>query len=301
MLEHRAYAGEILASFWAKTPFDAKSAPDDTQDRYDTSAFGHRSHLRQAHAMTMWKAVGRPRRSKLKRPPEAFDISKQLHGTQQSRTVHCMVEFGDGLTRLNWGKFQFTLNGGSMIRLKVTLGLRSLWAASFDERRAGVWPAAATQSLLLEVDLGTQPTETPTPVPPTPTAAPTAVPTDAPTAVPTLDVPIAVPRTMTSSVVHGSADAGGRAPCRRTTARLRRPPGFGGCALRQQEPLRCARRRWLDDHRPGAATAEDSLESFGIDSPFNWKSQEQGQALAARQRMAGPRVAWNWPPPTALT
>jgi hypothetical protein len=135
----------------------------------------------------------------------------------------------------------------------LTLALGGLLLAPM-----GVW--AADPEPALEVDLGSQPTETPTPVPPTPTAVPTEVPTAAPT-----DPPTAGPTAQLTPAV--SAVPADSSPAAATNQDLGDVRFDKGQAMPAEDGLMII--------APGAATAEDSLESFGIDSPFNWKNQEK--------------------------
>jgi hypothetical protein len=123
-------------------------------------------------------------------------------------------------------------------------------------------PAAKDDSEpVLEVDLGGHPTDTPTAAPtatPPPTAAPTEAPTEAPTAV-----------EGAAAALSGSAEldlAPSPAP---TPGPDLRQPSFDK-AMPDEDGLMII--------APGAASPEDSLESFGIDSPFNWKGR-QGRTL----------------------
>ncbi len=107
---------------------------------------------------------------------------------------------------------------------------------------------------VLEVDLG-QPEATATPLPPTPvptaTEAPTAAPTPLPTEAATAGTELPAP---TASPTPGA---------REDLDKVR----FDAAGEGAEDGLMII--------APGAASPEDSLESFGIDSPFNWKSRER--------------------------
>jgi hypothetical protein len=114
---------------------------------------------------------------------------------------------------------------------------------------------AADAEPVLEVDLGGKPTDTATvtpvptdtPVPPTPTAAPTvdaSVP-DSPTAAADL-----------SASASAQETPSGEADLKQVTFEKGQQGEDGLMII-----------------APGAASPEDSLESFGIDSPFNWRAR----------------------------
>jgi hypothetical protein len=141
-----------------------------------------------------------------------------------------------------------------MALLKGSLGLAVLVVLA---RPVALWPADAEPAL--EVDLAPQATATATPAPPTPTAVPTEVPTQVPTAVPTqalTPAPTALPQASSSTAKPGDL---GEVNFDKSQA----PEAEDGLMI----------------IAPGAATAEDSLESFGIDSPFNWKSSKERATL----------------------
>lgn len=107
---------------------------------------------------------------------------------------------------------------------------------------------------VLEVDLGaSEPTATP--VPPTATPVP---PTEVPTLVPTVTVlqtPVAV-------VTVAAADDLGKVH-------------FSNGAAAADAVSKGGSEDGLMIIAPGAASPEDSLESFGIDSPYNWKNRDR--------------------------
>jgi hypothetical protein len=114
---------------------------------------------------------------------------------------------------------------------------------------------APTEEPAVEVDLGPQATATP--MPPTATAVPTAAPVSVPTA------------TVEASAAPAS-------PSAKAAQDLNDVRFDKGHVMEAEDGLMII--------APGAATAEDSLESFGIDSPFNWKNNgkavlEPGKAV----------------------
>lgn len=111
--------------------------------------------------------------------------------------------------------------------------------------------AAAAEEEVLEVDLG-EAEPTATPVPPTATAAPTQAPTEAPTPEPTA----------TAVAEQTPAAEASPTPAGADLDKVRFDGGEGG-----EDGLMII--------APGAASPEDSLESFGIDSPFNWKGRDR--------------------------
>lgn len=111
--------------------------------------------------------------------------------------------------------------------------------------------ADAAAEEVLEVDLG-EPEATPTVAPtPVPIAEATPVPTAAPSADPT-----AIPTPVASAEPTKAADDLGQVR-------------FDGAESAQ------GAEDGLMIIAPGAASPEDSLESFGIDSPFNWKGRDR--------------------------
>jgi hypothetical protein len=126
------------------------------------------------------------------------------------------------------------------------------------------WAAeAASEEPAIEVDLGPQAT----PTPPPPTA--TAVPTLAPTAVPVATAAEAVAAVPASPAAKAAQDLN--------------DVRFDKGQTQDSE-------NGLMIIAPGAATAEDSLESFGIDSPFNWKNNgkavlDPGKAVAGEEAL----------------
>jgi hypothetical protein len=122
---------------------------------------------------------------------------------------------------------------------------------------------AADAEPVLEVDLGAKPTDTATvtpvptdtPAPPTATAAPTLAPTDEPTAgAASAESPAAAADL--SPAASAEAAPGGEPDLKQVT--------FGKGQQGEDGLMIIA---------PGAASPEDSLESFGIDSPFNWRAR----------------------------
>lgn len=120
--------------------------------------------------------------------------------------------------------------------------------------------AADSAEPVLEVDLGGG---TPTPQPSPVAGVPTAAPTEAPTALP---APASNPVTPTTgSVAPGPVAEAQPRPAPSPTADLKQP-FFGKSKPDDDDGLMII--------APGAASPEDSLESFGIDSPFNWKERQ---------------------------
>jgi hypothetical protein len=114
--------------------------------------------------------------------------------------------------------------------------------------------AAEAPEPVLEVDLGGQPTDTPspvptaTPLPPTPTALPSPAPEAA------------------AKPLSASAELDlGPSPSPTPPAEDLKQPRFDK-AMPEEDGLMII--------APGAASPEDSLESFGIESPFNWKDRQ---------------------------
>lgn len=126
-----------------------------------------------------------------------------------------------------------------------------LWLQGSQARSAEA-VATAEAEPALEVDLGPQATATP--LPPTATPQPTEAPTAAPSAT-------AVPST---AAVTPKAES----PTAKPKQDLGEVRFDKGQAPESEDGLMII--------APGAATAEDSLESFGIDSPFNWKNKGKG-------------------------
>lgn len=109
---------------------------------------------------------------------------------------------------------------------------------------------------VLEVDLGaSEPTATP--VPPTATPVP---PTEAPTLVPTATT-LQTPEAQAVATVAPADDLG----------KVR----FSNGAAAADAESKGDSDDGLMIIAPGAASPEDSLESFGIESPFNWKNRDR--------------------------
>lgn len=130
-----------------------------------------------------------------------------------------------------------------MQRVLLALALAVGLAQTLHSAEADVEP-------VLEVDLGGAPTDTPTavptatPVPPTPEPTATAVAEAQPVSATAAAAPMES-TTPAADLNEVRFDKGGR--------------GEEGLMI----------------IAPGAASPEDSLESFGIDSPFNWKSHDR--------------------------
>ena len=132
--------------------------------------------------------------------------------------------------------------------------------------------SAAEAEQALEVDLGPQATATPAP-----TAVPTPAPAAAPTAAPTLEPPAKLEAVSpTAATVSLKPEA------------TKSHDDLGEVRFDKGKPVDSE--DGLMIIAPGAATAEDSLESFGIDSPFNWKSKgkqdlDPGKAAAGEDAL----------------
>lgn len=136
-----------------------------------------------------------------------------------------------------------------MASLKQGLSLGLVTALWLSAAPGSLGAADATEPAesepALEVDLGPQATATPAPTAVPATAEPTAVPTEA----------AAEAATPTVVVTPKPAEDLGEVRFDK------------GKVMDAEDGLMII--------APGAATAEDSLESFGIDSPFNWKTKEK--------------------------
>jgi hypothetical protein len=153
--------------------------------------------------------------------------------------------------------------------------MRNLFLAGVLIASAAAVPLrAADAEPVLEVDLGAKPTDTATATPvPTPVPTDTPVP-PTPTALPTASSGPESPTAAAGDSATASADASATAAGQDLS-----PAASAGPDLKQ---VTFDKGQQGEDGlmiiAPGAASPEDSLESFGIDSPFNWRAR-RGQTL----------------------